>query len=186
VAVRKAIVSVWDKTGIPELAAALHRHGFEILSTSKTAQVIEECGVPVTQISEYTGAPEILGGRVKTIHPKIAGGILTTREDSLVEPIDIVVCNLYPFGDGLSRNASHAEMVELIDIGGVTLLRSAAKNHSHVAAVSGPEFYPELIAELDRAGEVGEQTRLRLARRAFEITSEYDRAIADYFRSLSA
>ncbi|UCG42269.1 MAG: hypothetical protein JSU73_10370 [candidate division WOR-3 bacterium] len=183
---RKAVVSVWDKTGIPELAAALHRHGFEILSTSKTAQVIEESGVPVTQISAYTGAPEILGGRVKTLHPRIAGGILTKREEGLVEPIDIVVCNLYPFRDGLSRNASHAELVELIDIGGVTLLRAAAKNHAHVAAVPGPEFYPELIAELDRSGDVGEAMRLRLARRAFEITSEYDRTIAEYLSSLSA
>lgn len=183
---RKAIVSVWDKTGIPGLAAALHRHGFEILSTSKTARVIEESGVPVTQISDYTGAPEILGGRVKTLHPRIAGGILTTRTDDLVEPIDIVVCNLYPFRDGLSRNASHAELVELIDIGGVTLLRAAAKNHAHVAAVPGPEFYPDLIAELDRSGEVGDDMRLHLARRAYEITSEYDRAIAEYFGSLSA
>ena len=183
---RKAIVSVWDKTGIPGLAAALHRHRFEILSTSKTASVIEESGIPVTQISEYTGAPEMLGGRVKTLHPMIAGGILTTREDSSVEPVDIVVCNLYPFSDGLARNVSHDELMELIDIGGIPLPRAAAKNYAHVAAVPGPGFYPELIGELDRAGEVGEEMRLRLARRVFEMTGEYDRAIADYFASLSA
>ena len=99
---RRAIISVWDKTGVVELGRALAAAGYEILSTSKTAAMIREAGIPVTEIADYTGSPEILGGRVKTLHPKIAGGILTTRKDDTVEPIDIVVCNLYAFEDGLA------------------------------------------------------------------------------------
>src|SRR5512141_2676755 len=99
------------------MARVLHETGVEILSTSKSAESIRRAGIPVTEISNYTGSPEILGGRVKTLHPKIAGGILTTRKDDTVEPIDVVVCNLYPFAGGLARNASHDELVELIDVG---------------------------------------------------------------------
>jgi phosphoribosylaminoimidazolecarboxamide formyltransferase / IMP cyclohydrolase len=180
---KRAIISVWDKTGIIGLARVLDRAGYEILSTSKTAAAIRDAGVPVTEIADYTGSPEILGGRVKTLHPKIAGGILTTREDDTVDPIDVVVCNLYAFEEGLGRGATHQELVELIDIGGVTLLRAAAKNHAFVTAVPGPEHYPAVIAELSSRGTVGDALRLKLAALAFEQTSRYDTAIARHFAS---
>lgn len=182
---RRAIISVWDKTGVVELGRALAAAGYEILSTSKTAAMIREAGIPVTEIADYTGSPEILGGRVKTLHPKIAGGILTTRKDNTVEPIDIVVCNLYAFEDGLARKATHDELVELIDIGGVTLLRAAAKNHAFVAVVPDPRYYPEIIAELGRIGGVSAEMRKKLAAEAFTITSRYDTAIAKYFQSVT-
>lgn len=182
---RRAIISVWDKTGIVELARALAAAGYEILSTSKTAAAIREAGVPVTEIAAYTGSPEILGGRVKTLHPKIAGGILTTRKDDSVEPIDIVVCNLYAFEDGLARGAAHDELVELIDIGGVTLLRAAAKNHAFVTVVPDPKHYPAIIAELGRTGSVSAELRKKLAAEAFAVTSRYDTAIAHYFQSVT-
>ena len=181
--VRRAIISVWDKTGIVELAAALHGAGFEILSTSKTAQALRDAGIPVVEISTYTGSPEILGGRVKTLHPKIAGGILTNRKDNTVPPIDIVVCNLYPFSDGLARGAGRDELIELIDIGGITLLRAAAKNHAHVAIVPDPKDYAEVAAEIRGKGAVSDALRLRLAAEAFAITSRYDTAIAAWFAS---
>jgi phosphoribosylaminoimidazolecarboxamide formyltransferase/IMP cyclohydrolase len=182
---RRAIISVWDKTGIIELARALAAAGYEILSTSKTAAAIRDAGVAVTEIATYTGSPEILGGRVKTLHPKIAGGILTTRQDDTVDPIDIVVCNLYTFEDGLARGATHEELVELIDIGGVTLLRAAAKNHAFVTVVPNPKHYPAIIAELGRTGGISAGLRKKLAAEAFTITSRYDTAIARYLRSVT-
>jgi phosphoribosylaminoimidazolecarboxamide formyltransferase/IMP cyclohydrolase len=182
---RRAIISVWDKTGIIELARALAAAGYEILSTSKTAAAIRDAGVAVTEIAAYTGSPEILGGRVKTLHPKIAGGILTTRQDASVEPIDIVVCNLYAFEDGLARGATHEELVELIDIGGVTLLRAAAKNHAFVTVVPDPKYYPAISAELGRTGTVSAGLRKQLAAEAFAITSRYDTAIARYLQSVT-
>ncbi len=182
---RRAVISVWDKTGIVELAGALHRAGFEMLSTSKTAQAIRDAGMPVTEISDYTGSPEILGGRVKTLHPRIAGGILTTRQDSTVEPIDVVVCNLYPFQDGLARGATHDELVELIDIGGITLLRAAAKNHRYVTVVPHARHYAEVAAALDSGRGLDENLRLRLAAEAFRIVAEYDAAIASYFAGIA-
>ncbi len=181
---RRAIISVWDKTGIVDLARALAKAGYEILSTSKTAAAIRDAGIPVTEIADYTGSPEILGGRVKTLHPKIAGGILTTRKDNTVEPIDIVVCNLYAFEDGLARGATHDELVELIDIGGVTLLRAAAKNHAFVTIVPDPKHYPAIIAELAKSGTINAEMRKKLAAEAFQITSRYDTAIARYFQSI--
>ena len=182
---RRAIISVWDKTGIVELARALAAAGYEILSTSKTAAAIREAGILVTEIADYTGSPEILGGRVKTLHPKIAGGILTTRGDNTVEPIDIVVCNLYAFEDGLARRATHDELVELIDIGGVTLLRAAAKNHAFVTIVPDPRHYPAIIAEFGKTGSISAATRKKLAAEAFAITSRYDTAIAGYLKSVT-
>ncbi len=181
---RRAIISVWDKSGVVELARALHGAGFEILSTSKTAAAIRAAQIPVIEISDYTGSPEILGGRVKTLHPKIAGGILSTRKDNTVEPIDVVVCNLYPFADGLARGAGHDELVELIDIGGITLLRAAAKNHAFVTVVPDPKYYGRVAAELAARGEVGSELRLELAAVAFDITSRYDTTIAQYLDRL--
>jgi phosphoribosylaminoimidazolecarboxamide formyltransferase/IMP cyclohydrolase len=185
VAQRRAIVSVWDKTGIIELARALSGAGYEILSSSKTAAAIREAGISVTEIADYTGSPEILGGRVKTLHPKIAGGILTTRKDDTVEPIDVVVCNLYAFEDGVARKATHEELVELIDIGGVTLLRAAAKNHTFVTIVPDPKYYPAIIAELAKTGSIDAAMRKKLAAEAFAITSRYDTAIAAYLKSVT-
>ncbi|MBM3313987.1 hypothetical protein FJY70_05305 [candidate division WOR-3 bacterium] len=181
--VRRAIISVWDKTGLVELAQALHQAGYEILSTSKTAAAIREAGIPVTEIADYTGSPEILGGRVKTLHPKIAGGILTTRQDDTVDPIDMVVCNLYAFAEGRDRGASPDELVELIDIGGVTLLRAAAKNHKFVTVVPDPSYYLIVAAELAKSGAVNLELRKKLAAQAFAITSRYDAAIAGYLQS---
>lgn len=180
---RKAIVSVWDKSGILSLAGALNHAGYEILSTSKTARAIRDSGIPVTEIADYTGSPEILGGRVKTLHPKIAGGILTTRQDDTVEPIDIVVCNLYAFEEGLARKAKPAELVELIDIGGITLLRAAAKNFAHVAVVPDPKYYARAESELAATGGISLALRRELAAAAFAITSRYDTAIAGWFAS---
>ncbi len=180
---KKAVISVWDKTGIVGLARVLDRAGYTILSTSKTAEAIRSGRIPVSEISEFTGSPEILGGRVKTLHSKIASGILTTRHDSAVESIDIVVCNLYPFADGLKHGANHKELVELIDIGGVTLLRAAAKNYAFVTVVPDPEYYPRVISEIEEHGAVRLEFRLELACRAFQMTSRYDAAIARYFCS---
>lgn len=180
---KRAVLSVWDKTGIEWLAGALTNAGYEILSTSKTATLIRNHGIAVTEIADYTGSPEILAGRVKTLHPKIAGGILTTREDDTVAPIDVVVCNLYPFEDGLKRGLGYEELIELIDIGGVTLLRAGAKNHRFVTVVPGVGWYDRVVAELERDGVIGPELRRELARAAFQITSSYDAAIAAWLLS---
>jgi phosphoribosylaminoimidazolecarboxamide formyltransferase/IMP cyclohydrolase len=180
--VRRAIISVWDKSGLVEFGRSLHGQGFELLSTSGSAEALRSAGLPVTEVSDYTGAPEMLGGRVKTLHPRIAGGILTTRKDPAIDPIDVVVCNLYPFEDGLRRGAGAEELVELIDIGGVTLLRAGAKNHAFVTVVPEPRYYPLVLQELESSGTVGTALRLRLALRAFEITSHYDAVIAGHLR----
>ncbi|MEO0080229.1 MAG: IMP cyclohydrolase [candidate division WOR-3 bacterium] len=181
----RALISVWDKTRIAEIGEALHNADYELIATSHTAEVLRAAGLPVIEISDYTGSPEILRGRVKTLHPKIAGGILTTRDDPTIEPIDVVVCNLYPFSDGLKQGLSHEALIELIDIGGVTLLRAAAKNYAYVAVVPSPRYYPEVLAELKTHGEVRLALRRRLARLAFEITSAYDAAIAAYFQTVN-
>lgn len=175
-----AVVSVWDKTRVEHLASVLVETGYRILSTSSTARELRSHGVPVLEIADYTGAPEILGGRVKTIHPKIAGGILSRRQDASIEPIDVVVCNLYPFEQGVRKRLSHNEMVELIDIGGVTLLRAAAKNHEFVTAVPGVAYYDRVIDELRAKRSTTPALRRELARATFELTSRYDAAIAAY------
>lgn len=179
-----AIISVWDKGGLEELAGALVGAGLGILSTARTAAVLRAAGIPVTEIAEWTGAPEILGGRVKTLHPKVAAGILCRRTEPDIEPVDVVVCNLYPFADGLRQGLKVEEMVELIDIGGVTLLRAAAKNWEFVTPVPAPDFYPRVIAELREYRQVRRPLRLELAAATFELTAEYDRLIAGYLRQL--
>lgn len=177
---RRAVVSVWDKTRVEYVTRVLVDAGYQIISTASTARELRQHGIPVVEIAEYTGAPEILGGRVKTIHPKIAGGILSMRRDESVEPIDIVVCNLYPFENGVRSQLSHNEMVELIDIGGVTLLRAAAKNHEFVTAVPGVGYYDKVVDELRTIGGTTLKLRRDLARATFELTSRYDAAIATY------
>jgi phosphoribosylaminoimidazolecarboxamide formyltransferase / IMP cyclohydrolase len=186
---RRALVSVSDKRGVAAFARRLNRMGFEIISTGGTARTLEENRVPVIPVSEVTGEPEILGGRVKTLHPMIHGGILANLEDpdhvtELVEhgigPIDLVCINLYPFEETVAGGASEKEAVEQIDIGGPAMLRAAAKNFKSVIVVPSPEFYNEVLAELD-LGEVSEETRRRLALAAFRRTASYDAAIAGWF-----
>jgi phosphoribosylaminoimidazolecarboxamide formyltransferase/IMP cyclohydrolase len=189
---RRALVSVSDKKGVAAFARRLHRMGFEILSTGGTARTLEESQIPVVPVSEVTGEPEILGGRVKTLHPRIHGGILADLEDpdhvtELVEhgigPIDLVCINLYPFEETVTRGASEKEAVEQIDIGGPAMLRAAAKNFKSVIVVPSPEFYKEVLAELE-LGEVSLELRRRLALAAFRRTALYDAAIADWFEEL--
>ncbi len=190
--IQRAIVSVSDKRGLVELARALGRHGVELLSTGGTARELAAAGVATTQIAAYTGAPEILDGRVKTLHPRIHGGLLgrPTPEHQAemaaneIAPIDLVIVNLYPFRETIARGVDFAEAIENIDIGGPSMLRSAAKNHERVTVVVDPDDYPALIAELDAGGgETTAATRFRLARKVFAHTAAYDGAIAAYLTS---
>ncbi len=188
--ITRALVSVSDKRGLEPLVCALAAGGVEILSTGGTARTLAELGIPVTAVSDYTGAPEILGGRVKTLHPRIHGGILGIRDDARhseqmaahgIGPIDMVVVNLYPFEQVTARDGtSFAEAIENIDIGGPSMVRSAAKNHAYVTVLTDPDDYPAAIEELRRAGEISLDTNRRLAEKAFALTARYDGAIADY------
>jgi phosphoribosylaminoimidazolecarboxamide formyltransferase/IMP cyclohydrolase len=187
-------VSVSDKRGVDELAAGLSRHGVQILSTGGTAKRLRDAGCHVTEVAEWTGAPEILDGRVKTLHPRIHGGLLgrpTPEHEAemaahAIEPIDLVVVNLYPFRETVARaEVTLAEAIENIDIGGPSMVRSAAKNHERVTVVVDPDDYPALLAELDaHGGAVSAQLRFRLARRAFAYTAAYDGAIANFLTAL--
>jgi phosphoribosylaminoimidazolecarboxamide formyltransferase / IMP cyclohydrolase len=183
---RRALVSVSDKKGVAAFARQLHKMGFEIISTGGTARALEEARIPVVPVSEVTGAPELLGGRVKTLHPRIHGGILADLEDpdqvvELVDhdigPIDLVCVNLYPFEETVAGEASEKEAIEQIDIGGPAMLRAAAKNFKSVTVVPSPKFYKEVAVELE-FGEVSEETRKRLALETFRRTAEYDVAIS--------
>ncbi|HZC18659.1 MAG TPA: bifunctional phosphoribosylaminoimidazolecarboxamide formyltransferase/IMP cyclohydrolase, partial [Rubrobacteraceae bacterium] len=182
---RRALISVSDKKGVAAFARKLSRLGFEIISTGGTAKALEEAHVPVVQVSEVTGAPEMLRGRVKTLHPRLHGGILADLEDpdqveELVDhnigPIDLVCVNLYPFEETAAGGASEKEAIEQIDIGGPAMLRAAAKNFKSVTVVPSPAFYKEVLSELE-LGEVPLETRRRLALEAFRKTAEYDAAI---------
>jgi phosphoribosylaminoimidazolecarboxamide formyltransferase/IMP cyclohydrolase len=186
---RRALISVSDKRGIEDFALRLSGMGFEIISTGGTARTLTEAGVRVVPVSEVTGAPEILGGRVKTLHPKIHGGILADLGDpdhveQLVEqdigPIDLVCINLYPFEETVAGGAPEKEVIEQIDIGGPAMLRAAAKNFRSVIVVPSPEVYEEVLAALESEGQVPEETRRRLALAAFRRTAEYDAAISGW------
>ena len=186
---RRALVSVSDKRGVEDFARRLSGMGFEIISTGGTAKALTEAGVEVVPVSEVTGAPEILGGRVKTLHPKIHGGILADLGDpdhveQLVEqdigPIDLVCINLYPFEETVAGGATEKEAIEQIDIGGPAMLRAAAKNFGSVTVVPSPEFYEEVLAALEGEGHFQAETRRRLALAAFRRTAEYDAAISDW------
>ena len=178
---KRALISVWNKTGVAEFAHELAALNIEILATGETAKTLKGAGIKVLEVSDWTKSPEILGGRVKTLHPKIAAGILSYRKESDIEPIDLVVCNLYPFESFLIDKLTIEEMIELIDIGGVTLLRAAAKNYAFVAAVPLPEFYPIVLKDLKELGEVTQTTRELLALKTFEIVAHYDSVISEYF-----
>ncbi|HET6277534.1 MAG TPA: bifunctional phosphoribosylaminoimidazolecarboxamide formyltransferase/IMP cyclohydrolase [Candidatus Polarisedimenticolia bacterium] len=186
---RYALLSVYDKTGVVDLARRLDSLGFTLLSTGGTAEALRAAGLPVTGVSEHTGHPEILGGRVKTLHPRIHGGILADlsqephRADlarASIAPIDLVVVNLYPFAQVASRpSAGLEELIEMIDIGGPSMLRSAAKNSARVGVVVDPSDYPVIVEELQEAGALRDATRRRLALKAFTHTAAYDGAIRD-------
>ncbi|MEU6286438.1 bifunctional phosphoribosylaminoimidazolecarboxamide formyltransferase/IMP cyclohydrolase [Streptomyces sp. NPDC015140] len=188
-AVRRALVSVYDKTGLEELARGLHEAGVELVSTGSTAGRISAAGVPVTKVEELTGFPECLDGRVKTLHPKVHAGILADlRLDSHreqlgelgVEPFDLVVVNLYPFEQTVASGASPDECVEQIDIGGPSMVRAAAKNHPSVAVVTSPARYADVLSAV-KDGGFDLTARKRLAAEAFRHTAEYDVAVAGWF-----
>ena len=189
--IRRALVSVSDKTGLVELGRNLARHGVEILSTGGSAQALGAAGVSVVEVSEHTGFPEIMDGRVKTLHPTIHGGILARRDDEAhvaamrrhkIAAIDLVVVNLYPFEDAAAKGAELADCVETIDIGGPALIRAAAKNHQFVAVVVDPADYPTLIAEMDaHDGATTLALRRKLAAAAYARTGAYDAAISRWF-----
>ena len=186
----RALLSVSDKTGLVELANGLARHGVKIVSTGGTAATLKDAGVSVRDVSEITGFPELFGGRVKTLHPAVHGGILYRRENRTDEEerhrhgivsIEMVVVNLYPFEETAGRGVPDAEAIEQIDIGGPALLRAAAKNHAHVLAVVDPDQYEEVLQAMDRgSGVIPEAMARGFARRAFERTAAYDAAIARY------
>jgi phosphoribosylaminoimidazolecarboxamide formyltransferase/IMP cyclohydrolase len=190
--VRRALISVSDKTGIVEFARGLVRLGIEVISTGGTGEALREAGIEVRDVAELTGSPEILSGRVKTLHPRLHAALLAIRDDpehmatleaEEIEPIDLVCVNLYPFEQTVARHGvSEAEAVENIDIGGPTMIRAAAKNHGFVAVVVKPESYDAVLAELEESGGlVSAETRHWLANEAFAFTARYDAAISRWF-----
>ena len=195
-AVQRALISVFDKTGVLEFAKRINALGIEILSTGGTAKLLRDAGVVVKDVSEFTGWPEMLGGRVKTLHPKVHGGLLFRRghaEDQKqaaehgIAPIDLVVVNLYPFAETAAKaELTAGELIENIDIGGPTMLRSAAKNFESVTVVTDPADYERVAAELESGRETSLATRLDLARKVFAATSSYDGMITTELERLSA
>src|SRR5438552_17653724 len=190
----RALVSVSDKRGVVQFARGLAALGFDILSTGGTAKLLAEAGVRVRQVSDYTGFPEMLDGRVKTLHPKIHGGLLGRRDlpehvramrEHGIEPIDLVAVNLYPFRETVARPwTTLTEAIEQIDIGGPSMLRSAAKNHADVTVLVDPDDYGPVLEELRTTGTVSAATNQRLAQKVFCATACYDGAIADYLGAL--
>jgi phosphoribosylaminoimidazolecarboxamide formyltransferase / IMP cyclohydrolase len=189
-----ALLSVSDKAGVLDLAQALHQLGFGLLSTGGTAKLLQDAGLPVTEVASHTGFAEMLDGRVKTLHPKIHGGLLARRElpehmaaiaQHQIDAIDLLVVNLYPFEQTVARaDCSLEDAIENIDIGGPAMVRSAAKNWRGVAVLTDPSQYPSVIEQLRASGEVDEATRFALAVAAFNRISNYDAAISDYLSSL--
>jgi phosphoribosylaminoimidazolecarboxamide formyltransferase/IMP cyclohydrolase len=192
---KRALLSVHRKDGIAELGRELAARGFEVVSTGGTAAELVGAGVKVTPVEAATGFPEMLDGRVKTLHPKIHGGILARRdlaahraalEEHGIAPVDVVVVNLYPFEDKVAKGAPFAEAVENIDVGGPSMLRAAAKNFASVAVVVDPADYKLLVEQLDRPGGIDAPTRLYLAQKAFRHSARYEAAIAGYFAQVEA
>jgi phosphoribosylaminoimidazolecarboxamide formyltransferase/IMP cyclohydrolase len=188
--IQRALLSVFDKTGLIPFAQALAAAGIELISTGGTAKVLREAGIMVSDLSAYTGFPEMLDGRVKTLHPRIHGGLLFVRGNPEheaaarkhdIQPIDLVVVNLYPFEQTVARpGVTLAEAIANIDIGGPSMLRSAAKNHESVTVVTDPADYAEVAAQITAAGNTTPELRRRLAARAFARTAAYDGQIAGY------
>lgn len=188
--IRRAIISVFDKSGIQDFAKALHLSGIEILSTGGTADIIKASGIPVIEVSDFVDFPELFGGRVKTLHPRIFGGILAKRngddaqkaQEHNIPFIDLVVVNLYPFEETLRKeDVTEDEIIEMIDVGGPSLLRAGAKNFHFVTVVTDPRDYALVLDEMRHYGGTTLETRRKLALKAFEKTFHYDQAISDYF-----
>jgi phosphoribosylaminoimidazolecarboxamide formyltransferase / IMP cyclohydrolase len=189
--VRRALLSCFDKNGVADLAAALHELDVEVISTGSTAATIRDAGVPVTEVADVTGFPECLDGRVKTLHPRVHAGILADRNDPAhvaeladlgVDAIDLVVVNLYPFRETVASGASDADIVEMIDIGGPTMVRAAAKNHGSVGVLVDPDDYDRVLTELRDEGGLTSTLRRELASKAFMHTASYDAAVSSWFQ----
>ncbi|MEM9424811.1 MAG: bifunctional phosphoribosylaminoimidazolecarboxamide formyltransferase/IMP cyclohydrolase, partial [Spirochaetota bacterium] len=185
-----ALLSLSDKEGATELASFLQRQGLGLLASGSTAELLRRAGLDVENISDFTGTPEILGGRVKTLHPRVYGSLLYLRDDrehgaeaqrSQLVDIAVVAVNLYPFARTLAQGAGEGEIIENIDIGGVSLLRAAAKNYQHVSILCQPSDYSEFMDEWQKAGTVSEQTRAKLAAKAYSHTAHYDAMISSWF-----
>ncbi len=194
--IRRALISVSDKTGIVEFARKLHDSGIEIVSTGGTMKALKDAGVPVTYVSDVTGFPEIMDGRVKTLNPYIHGGILAVRDnpkhvremkEHKITAIDMVVVNLYPFKETIAKpDVTLAEAIENIDIGGPAMIRAAAKNFKFVTVVTNPARYDEIAAAVAKDGCVSGMLRMQLAKEAFAHTSDYDQAIMNYLEEQAA
>jgi phosphoribosylaminoimidazolecarboxamide formyltransferase/IMP cyclohydrolase len=192
--VSRALISVSDKKGILDLGKRLAKLGVEILSTGGTARSLREAQVPVKDVSDFTGFPEMLDGRVKTLHPRVHGGILGRGTDEHrrqmrehgIDAIDLVVVNLYPFRETVARGASFEDVIENIDIGGPAMVRSAAKNHERVTVVVDPADYDRVMSEIEGNGEVSPALRFELCCKAFAHTASYDSAIANHLGQLLA
>ena len=189
--ISRVLISVSDKTGVVDFAKALSEYGVTFLSTGGTAKILREAGLDVTDVSDYTGFPEMMDGRVKTLHPKVHGALLGLRENAehvakmkehAIEPIDMVVVNLYPFKQAIAKpGCTLQEAIENIDIGGPSMLRSAAKNFSHVSVVIDPDDYKHILEDMNNSnGEVSYKTNFKLAVKVYKSTSEYDAMIAAY------
>src|SRR6266478_5200434 len=194
--IERALLSVYDKTGLIPFAETLAAAGAELISTGGTAKALRAGGLKVTDLSAYTGFPEMLGGRVKTLHPRIHGGLLYLRGDPQheaaakqhgIQPIDVVVVNLYPFEQTVAKpGVTLEEAIENIDIGGPAMLRSAAKNHESVTVIVDPADYGEVAAQVEKTGGTTPELRRRLAGRVFARTAAYDAHIAKYFAAIGA
>ena len=189
--IRRAILSVTDKSGLVEFATFLTSRGVELISTGGTQKALEAAGLPVTAVSTVTGFPEILGGRVKTLHPKIHAGILANKDEPQhmqtlaekgIRPFDLVCVNLYDFAGAVERHLSLEQAVEEIDIGGPCMLRAAAKNFHSILVLPSPQWYTTAMEELEKDTTVGLEFRQVMASRAFEATSRYDALITSYLR----
>ena len=189
--IQRAIISLSDKTGVQDFAKELQSFGVEILSTGGTAKTLRESGLRVMDISEYTGFPEMLDGRVKTLHPKVHGGLLGIRDNPAhaqkmkeqgITPIDMVVINLYPFEATVAKpSCTLEEAVENIDIGGPSMLRAGAKNYPYVTVIVDPADYRPILEEMKKSGgAVSKETNFRLAKKVYSLTARYDKAISEY------
>lgn len=191
--IKRALISVYDKSGVTELAAALHEADVEIVSTGSTAATIADAGIPVTEVADVTGFPEILDGRVKTLHPKIHGGILADRrkpehvrtlDEHGIVGVDLVIANLYPFAQTVASGAGVDECIEQIDIGGPAMVRAAAKNHANTAVIVRPSDYPQVIGLVQGGGDFTPEQRREMAVTAFRHTADYDVQVASWLGAL--
>jgi len=192
--IKKVLISVSDKTGVVEFAQELASFGVQFLSTGGTAKILREAGLDIMDVSEHTGFPEMLDGRVKTLHPKIHGGLLglrsnpehvNTMKEHGIEPIDMIVVNLYPFKQTIAKaDCTFEDAIENIDIGGPTMLRSAAKNFESVSVIIDPSDYEMVLKDMKNTdGEVSRDTNFKLAVKVFDTTSDYDSAITEYLKT---